>query len=121
MDESVFPAAMTFHGRLVDELDIVFPQAGHHGVDVLDLQTHVVDAGSALLQEAGHAGELHFIGPNIFSGYYRAPALTARAFDEKGYYKTGDLFELGGDRLQYYRYAGRSKDLVIRGGMNISA
>jgi acyl-CoA synthetase (AMP-forming)/AMP-acid ligase II len=73
------------------------------------------------IREAGRVGELRFIGPNIFSGYYRAPEATARAFDEKGYYKTGDLFELGGDRLQYYRYAGRSKDLVIRGGMNISA
>ncbi len=71
--------------------------------------------------EAGRVGELRFIGPNIFSGYYRAPEVTARAFDEKGYYKTGDLFELAGDQLQYYRYAGRCKDLVIRGGMNISA
>ena len=47
--------------------------------------------------------------------------MTARAFDEQGYYSTGDLFEIAGDRLQFYRYAGRSKDLVIRGGMNISA
>jgi acyl-CoA synthetase (AMP-forming)/AMP-acid ligase II len=31
------------------------------------------------------------------------------------------LFEIAGDTLQYYRYVGRSKDLVIRGGMNISS
>ena len=72
------------------------------------------------IHEVGRVGELRLIGPTIFSGYYDAPEVTARAFDEKGYYKTGDLFELGGDRLQYFRYAGRSKDLVIRGGMNIS-
>ena len=85
------------------------------GTRLVDLET-----GEDIV-EAGRVGELRFIGPNIFSGYYRAPEVTARAFDEKGYYKTGDLFELGGDQLQYYRYAGRSKDLVIRGGMNISA
>ena len=86
------------------------------------VRTRLVDLETGEdIHEADHVGELRFIGPNIFSGYYRAPELTARAFDEQGYYKTGDLFALGGDRLQYYRHAGRSKDLVIRGGMNISA
>ena len=47
--------------------------------------------------------------------------MSRRAFDEKGYYRTGDLFEIAGDKAQYYRYVGRSKDLVIRGGMNISS
>ena len=47
--------------------------------------------------------------------------MTQRAFDEQGYYRTGDLFEIAGAQLQYYRYVGRSKDLVIRGGMNISS
>lgn len=86
------------------------------------VRTRLVDLETGEdIHEAGRAGELRYIGPNIFSGYYGAPELTARAFDEQGYYRTGDLFELAGDRLQYYRYAGRSKDLVIRGGMNISA
>ncbi|MEO6625720.1 MAG: fatty acid--CoA ligase family protein, partial [Burkholderiaceae bacterium] len=86
------------------------------------VRTRLVDLETGEdIREAGRVGELRFSGPNIFSGYYRAPELTARAFDEQGYYKTGDLFELGGDQLQYYRHAGRSKDLVIRGGMNISA
>jgi acyl-CoA synthetase (AMP-forming)/AMP-acid ligase II len=47
--------------------------------------------------------------------------MSQRAFDDVGFYKTGDLFEIAGDTLQYYRYVGRSKDLVIRGGMNISS
>lgn len=86
------------------------------------VRTRLVDLETGEdIHEVDRVGELRFIGPNIFSGYYRAPELTARAFDEQGYYKTGDLFALGGDRLQYYRHAGRSKDLVIRGGMNISA
>ncbi len=86
------------------------------------VRTRLVDLETGEdIHEAGRAGELRYMGPNVFSGYYRAPDLTARAFDEKGYYRTGDLFELDGDHLQYYRYAGRCKDVVIRGGMNISA
>jgi len=86
------------------------------------MRTRLVDLQTGEdINEVGRAGELRLQGPNIFSGYYRAPTLTTRAFDEQGYFKTGDLFELGGDKLQYYHYVGRSKDLVIRGGMNISA
>jgi len=86
------------------------------------IRTRLVDPDTGEdIREAGRIGELRLVGPNVFSGYYGAPELTARAFDEKGYFKTGDLFEIGGDRLQYYHYVGRSKDLVIRGGMNISA
>ena len=68
----------------------------------------------------GQIGELRFVGPTIFSGYYRSPELTARAFDAQGYYRTGDLFEIAGERSQFYRFAGRHKDIVVRGGMNIS-
>ena len=104
-----------------------FPRADAEGFNwsvstTRKIRTRLVDLETGEdIREVGHVGELRFLGPNIFSGYYRAPEATARAFDEQGYYKTGDLFELGGDQLQYYRYAGRSKDLVIRGGMNISA
>jgi acyl-CoA synthetase len=70
---------------------------------------------------AGQVGELRFKGPTIFSGYFRAPELTARAFDDQGFYKTGDLFEIAGERQQFYRFAGRHKDIVVRGGMNISS
>ena len=59
-------------------------------------------------------------GADILKGYWNAPDLTAEAI-VNGYYRTGDLFEITGERLQYYRYVGRSKDLVIRGGMNISS
>ena len=69
----------------------------------------------------GQIGELRFSGPTIFSAYYRAPELTARAFDPQGFYRTGDLFEIAGDRCQFYRFAGRHKDIVVRGGMNISS
>lgn len=86
------------------------------------ISTRLVDLDTGKdITRSGLVGELRFRGPTIFSGYYRAPELTARAFDEQGYYRTGDLFEIAGDRQQFYRFAGRHKDIVIRGGMNISS
>jgi len=86
------------------------------------VRTRLVDVDSGEeIRESGKVGELRFKGPTIFSGYYRAPELTAKAFDEQGYYRTGDLFEIAGERQQFYRFSGRHKDIVIRGGMNISS
>jgi acyl-CoA synthetase (AMP-forming)/AMP-acid ligase II len=104
-----------------------FPRAGAAGFDwsistTRKITTRLVDVLTGEdITTAGIPGELRFTGPTIFSGYYRAPELSQRAFDAQGFYKTGDLFEIAGDNLQYYRYVGRSKDLVIRGGVNISS
>ncbi|MEO7242245.1 MAG: class I adenylate-forming enzyme family protein [Variovorax sp.] len=104
-----------------------FPRAGvpEHSWKISTtrkIRTRLVDPDTNEdIDEIGHVGEIRFHGPTIFSGYYNAPDLTQRAFDEHGFYKTGDLFEIAGDRKQFYRYVGRSKDLVIRGGVNISS
>ena len=60
-------------------------------------------------------------GATVFSGYWQAPDINARAFDADGWFRTGDLFELAGDDLQFIRFVGRLKDVIIRGGMNISS
>ncbi len=73
------------------------------------------------ITEPGVPGELRVKGATVFSGYWRAPEINARAFDGDGWFRTGDLFELAGDRLQFYRFVGRLKDVIIRGGMNISS
>ena len=73
------------------------------------------------ITEPGLPGELRVKGATVFSGYWRAPEINARAFDGGGWFRTGDLFELAGDRLQFYRFVGRLKDVIIRGGMNISS
>lgn len=86
------------------------------------VQTRLVNLDNETdIEVSGQAGELRFKGPTIFSGYFQAPALTARAFDDQGFYRTGDLFEIAGERQQFYRFAGRLKDIVVRGGMNISS
>ncbi|MFH1137111.1 MAG: class I adenylate-forming enzyme family protein [Pseudomonadota bacterium] len=72
------------------------------------------------ITEPGVVGELRYDGPTVFPGYYKAPELTAKAFDGQGYFKTGDLFAIAGDHNEKYLFQGRHKDLIIRGGVNIS-
>jgi acyl-CoA synthetase (AMP-forming)/AMP-acid ligase II len=64
-------------------------------------------------------GELQIRGPAVFEGYWKAPEQNAAAFTEDGYFKTGDLFQIeqGG---RFLKFTGRCKDLIIRGGVNIS-
>jgi acyl-CoA synthetase (AMP-forming)/AMP-acid ligase II len=104
-----------------------FPRAGVQGYawsisTTRKIRTRLVDTETGEdIDQAGRPGEIRFDGPTIFSGYWNAPELSRKAFDAAGFYRTGDLFEIAGDREQYYRYVGRSKDLVIRGGVNISS
>jgi acyl-CoA synthetase (AMP-forming)/AMP-acid ligase II len=83
--------------------------------------TKLVDpvTGEEIL-EPGVAGELAIAGPGVFDGYWGAPHLTAKAFDTDGYYLTGDRFEIAPEDPRCYRILGRYKDLIIRGGVNIS-
>jgi acyl-CoA synthetase len=74
----------------------------------------------AEITEAGVPGELRIKGPGVFPGYLPASGVPD-PFDEDGYLRTGDILEIAGDDLEYLRYVDRSKDMVVRGGMKISA
>lgn len=75
-----------------------------------------------LITQKGIPGEMCVRGPAVFAGYYKRDDLTKKAFDNEGYFCTGDLFSIEGEEgnLNHYLFCGRSKDLIIRGGMNIS-
>lgn len=83
------------------------------------IQTRLCDpeSGEEITQKAV-SGELQIQGPSVFDGYYCAPDKTAAAFTDDGFYKTGDLFEIADQ--DFYRFVGRCKDLIIRGGVNIA-
>ena len=104
-----------------------FPRFGVVGFDwklpvAKRVSTRLVDPDTGLDIEApGRPGELRAKGPAIFSGYYLSPEMTARSFDERGYYCTGDLFEIVGERAELYRFVGRLNDIIVRGGFNISS
>jgi acyl-CoA synthetase len=63
-------------------------------------------------------GEIESRGPDLCLGY-TDDALTARAFDADGWYRTGDVGVLDGDG--YLTITDRKADVIIRGGENISA
>lgn len=85
--------------------------------DEIDIK--IVDDAGNELTDVGEVGELAFIGPNLFPGYYNQPDLTANAFDEEGYFLTGDLFQI--EENDFLSFFDRKKDIIIRGGFNISA
>ncbi len=87
------------------------------------MQTRIVDLETGLtITEPCLPGELRIAGPNVFSGYWRGTGSNADAFDEQGAYRTGDLFEIAGegDLGRFYRFVGRSKEIIVRGGVNLS-
>jgi malonyl-CoA/methylmalonyl-CoA synthetase len=62
-------------------------------------------------------GEILAKGPNVFSGYWERPGATAAAFDDDGWFHTGDIGAFDDDG--YLRIVGRAKDLIITGGYNV--
>ena len=66
----------------------------------------------------GHDGEILTRGPELFTGY-ADPALNAAAFLPGGWFRTGDVGRV--DAGGYLTVTDRLKDIIIRGGENISA
>jgi long-chain acyl-CoA synthetase len=56
-------------------------------------------------------GEVQFRGPTLFKGYWNAPQLTADAFTEDGWYRTGDIGHI--DRQGRLILSGRKKDIIV--------
>ncbi|MCX5049775.1 non-ribosomal peptide synthetase [Streptomyces sp. NBC_00474] len=65
--------------------------------------------------EVGEVGEVQLTGPMITRGYWNNEEATAGAFTADGWFRTGDLGRLDGERLTL---VGRSKDSVIVNGVN---
>jgi cyclohexanecarboxylate-CoA ligase len=68
--------------------------------------------------ETGGVGELLVKGPELFVGYID-PGLNEAAFSGDGYFRTGDLASI--DHRGAITIRGRQKDIIVRGGENISA
>jgi len=85
-----------------DSVDVAHRHDGHA---IGEVELRVVD------------GELHVRGPEVCVGYLD-PGDTAEAFDRDGWFRTGDLASI--DRDGWLTIVGRLKDVIIRGGENIS-
>ncbi len=65
----------------------------------------------------GEVGELLLKGPHVCKGYYRNPEATAASLDAGGWFHTGDLAKKDADG--FFTIAGRKKDMLISGGVNV--
>ncbi len=85
---------------------------------IVNNQVRICDPATGAHLPAGAEGEVVVRGPEVMVGY-TTWVDTEEAFDSQGYFRTGDLAFLShGDFLTI---SGRKKDLIIRGGENISA
>jgi fatty-acyl-CoA synthase len=82
------------------------------------LEVKVVDAATGETVPRGVAGEFCTRGYSVMAGYWNDPERTAEVIDADDWMHTGDLAAM--DTCGYVRITGRIKDIVVRGGENIS-
>jgi acyl-CoA synthetase (AMP-forming)/AMP-acid ligase II len=87
------------------------------GAPVTGIEIRMVTAEGKVCAP-GEDGEVRLKGPMVFKGY-TDPSLDADAFDDEGWFRTGDLGHL--DESGHVVLTGRLKDVIIRKGENISA
>jgi acyl-CoA synthetase (AMP-forming)/AMP-acid ligase II len=80
-------------------------------------EARIVDQDGAELP-SGESGEVLLRGPALMDGYYKEPEQTASVLDSDGWLHTGDLAYRDSDG--YFFVVGRSKELIIKGGVNIA-
>ncbi len=88
------------------------------GVAPEGIEVKIVDRNRQLVAY-GEIGEEASRGPHIFMGYFGDPDKTNRALDAEGWFYSGDLCRM--DKHGRVTVTGRIKDLIIRGGENISS
>jgi long-chain acyl-CoA synthetase len=89
---------------------------GSVGLPVKDLLQRIVNEEEVELSYCDD-GEIRMKGPNIMAGYFNMPKETAEAFDDQGYFKTGDMGQIDEDGFLYI--TGRIKEMLIIGGENV--
>jgi feruloyl-CoA synthase len=93
-------------------------RSGHIGLPVPGVDVKLVKDAST-----GDKMEVRFRGPNVMPGYWRAPELTAEAFDDEGFYRTGDAVAWvdEADPQRGLRFDGRiAEDFKLSSGTFVS-
>jgi fatty-acyl-CoA synthase len=121
MDEVTIACGMTETGPLSTQTapdDPVRKRVETVGRVHPHVEVKIVDLATGVTVPRGTPGEQCTRGYSVMLGYWDDPEATARAIDADGWMHTGDLSVM--DDEGYIRIAGRIKDVIIRGGENIS-
>ncbi|MGW1029444.1 long-chain-fatty-acid--CoA ligase [Streptomyces sp. NPDC002577] len=92
-------------------------KAGSAGIAMPYTEVRVVDAGTNEPVKPHVPGEVVVRGPNVTAGYWDNPEATAAAFDDEGWFHSGDIGYLDEDGYLYI--VDRLKDMIISGGENV--
>ncbi len=101
-----------------------FPQYGKPGSHWKSacsnfIETKIIDTNGREMTKVNDTGELVYKGPGVIARYYKNPEATKNSFTKDGFFRTGDRFVIKeNDLISFYD---RQKDIIIRGGNNISA
>ncbi|NCB68102.1 MAG: AMP-binding protein [Bacteroidia bacterium] len=101
--------------RIEDSFEIRCTTVGR---DYEFTEVAIIDPATGEHLPDGVQGEVCCRGYNVMKGYYKNPEATAQVIDKNGYLHSGDLGVRDPDGN--YRITGRIKDMIIRGGENIS-
>lgn len=101
--------------RVDDPFDVRCTTVGR---DYEFTEVSVIDPETGEECPVGVQGEMCCRGYNVMKGYYKNPEATAQVIDKNGFLHSGDLGVQ--DEKGNYRITGRIKDMIIRGGENIS-
>ena len=108
MSETMMNLSNPLHGeRRVGSVGLPLPQ----------VEARVVNPESDEPLPDGEVGEVQIRGPHVFKGYWRMASKTAESFAPGRWLRTGDLGMREPDG--YFTLKGRSKDLIITGGLNV--
>jgi fatty-acyl-CoA synthase len=98
--------------------DSIADKAGTIGPPMPNVEVKIVDPVTGEPLPVGEVGEFCTRGYHVMHGYFENPVATAAAVDADGWLHTGDLCAM--DDRGYCTIEGRLKDMIIRGGENIS-
>ncbi|MFF6787228.1 AMP-binding protein [Streptomyces sp. NPDC012510] len=90
---------------------------GSAGIPMPFTEVRVVDAATNTPLRPGDPGEIVVRGPNVTAGYWNTPEANRAAFDEEGWFHSGDIGYLDEDGYLYI--VDRLKDMIISGGENV--
>ena len=89
---------------------------GTVGLPLKDQFVRIVNDSNDLL-ELGEIGNIQVKGENVFTGYWNLPDKTKEDFSSDNFFNTGDKGYF--DEEGYLIIVGRSKDMIISGGLNV--
>ena len=122
MEEITIPYGLTEAGPVMTQTRYFEPDIEKKcfsiGQALPGIEVAIINPDTGDFCDIDEDGEICCRGYNVMNGYYKEPVATYKFIDEYGWLHSGDVGRMDSDG--YFYITGRLKDLIIRGGENIS-